>query len=226
MLNVQTAESIISIITFLLAYLCSVTFAGFFTAWMALQMGDDTPEQEGFLTLNPLAHIDFLGTLFLVLYNFGWGRFVPINPFNIHGPYRTIKVLAAFSAKSFAHCMLGIISLICLLALFGETILVSPLPLAQTFPQSSSYTLSIGLVLIAMLIVNVLLAIITFLVNMCGLVVMIWAEKHPEYLMYTSLIMLIVPVAVFYLCGGILFAFVFGLIKYIGYLIASLLHLF
>jgi hypothetical protein len=226
MLNVQIAETIIGLIALLIAYGFSVTVAGWFAAWTALQMGDETPEQEGFLTLNPLVHIDFLGTFFLLLYKFGWGKFIPINPFNIHGRFRVIKILVAFLSKTFAHCILGIFALIALIVLFGDKILTSTLPLTQAFPNASSYVLAVGLILLSLLFVNVILAVITCIANMCGLGVMIWAEKHPEYLGYTSLIMLIIQLLLFYVFGGVLFMFILGLIQKIGYLIASMLHLF
>lgn len=48
----------------------------------AKRMGDNTAEMMGRLTLNPLAHIDFMGALFMVLFGFGWAKPVPINPRN------------------------------------------------------------------------------------------------------------------------------------------------
>ena len=223
MLNVQIAQSIISLITFLIAYGISVTIAGFLTAWIALKMGDETPTQEGFLTLNPFAHIDLLGTVFLILYNFGWGRFIPINPFNITGRFRFARIILAFLAKSLAHLGIALVSLIALLGLFGESVLNQSL--TDAYPQSSSYLLAIGMILISMLIVNMVLAAITFFVNMCGMVIMFVVEKHPQYLLYTSLIMVIVPVVLFYLFGHSLLLVTFALIHKIGYFLATLLHL-
>jgi len=52
-------------------------------AWAALILGDDTAKQYGRLTLNPLAHLDFLGFLMLLLIGFGWGKPVPYNPYNL-----------------------------------------------------------------------------------------------------------------------------------------------
>ncbi len=51
-------------------------------AWSAFKLGDDTAKMQGRLTLNPLAHIDPIGTLLLPLLGipFGWARPVPINP--------------------------------------------------------------------------------------------------------------------------------------------------
>ncbi|MDD7185037.1 MAG: site-2 protease family protein [Ruminococcus sp.] len=48
--------------------------------FVAKKLGDDTAEEQGRLTLNPLAHIDPIGTLLLVLTGFGWAKPVPVNP--------------------------------------------------------------------------------------------------------------------------------------------------
>src|SRR5512139_2028222 len=50
-------------------------------AWTAEQFGDDTPRMNGRLTLNPLAHLDPIGSLMLLLVGFGWAKPVPINPY-------------------------------------------------------------------------------------------------------------------------------------------------
>lgn len=53
-------------------------FAHAFTATL---LGDDTPRLNGRLTLNPLAHLDMLGSLMLVFAGFGWAKPVPVNPY-------------------------------------------------------------------------------------------------------------------------------------------------
>ena len=50
-------------------------------AWTATQLGDETPRQYGRLTLNPLAHLDPMGSLLLLVVGFGWAKPVPINPY-------------------------------------------------------------------------------------------------------------------------------------------------
>src|SRR5438445_11886 len=67
MINTQTAELFIGIITFLIAYLIMVTVANVFRAWVASKMGDDTGIELGFLTLNPLVHVDPIGMIFLFI---------------------------------------------------------------------------------------------------------------------------------------------------------------
>ena len=49
-------------------------------AWTANKFGDPTPRQYGRLTLNPLAHLDVMGSLMLIFAGFGWAKPVPINP--------------------------------------------------------------------------------------------------------------------------------------------------
>ena len=51
-------------------------------------MGDPTAKQAGRLTLNPLAHLDPLGTLALLILHFGWAKPVPVNPYYLHNPRR------------------------------------------------------------------------------------------------------------------------------------------
>jgi Zn-dependent protease len=68
------------------AVLVAVTIHEFAHALVADRLGDPTPRQLGRLTLNPLAHLDVLGTLFFVLFSFGWARPVPVNPRNFAHP--------------------------------------------------------------------------------------------------------------------------------------------
>jgi Zn-dependent protease len=49
-------------------------------------LGDPTPRLAGRLTLNPIAHIDPIGFLALILVRFGWAKPVPINPYNFRNP--------------------------------------------------------------------------------------------------------------------------------------------
>lgn len=48
--------------------------------WMAKALGDDTAERSGRLTLNPIHHLDLLGTICMFLFGIGWGKPVPVNP--------------------------------------------------------------------------------------------------------------------------------------------------
>jgi Zn-dependent protease len=60
----------------------SLTVHEFAHAWTAWKLGDDTASRQGRLTLNPLSHIDLLGTILLPLMGvpFGWAKPVPVDP--------------------------------------------------------------------------------------------------------------------------------------------------
>lgn len=79
MLNLNPATLITRIITLIIAF----TIHEFSHAWVATRFGDDTPERAGRLTLNPLRHLDPIGSLMLLLVGFGWAKPVPINPYAI-----------------------------------------------------------------------------------------------------------------------------------------------
>lgn len=70
------------------ALLVAVDIHEFSHAWMAERLGDPTPRINGRLTLNPLAHLDPVGTIMLLLTRFGWGKPVPIDSYNLENPRR------------------------------------------------------------------------------------------------------------------------------------------
>lgn len=63
-------------------------------AWAATKLGDETPRYQGRLTINPLAHLDILGSIMIVLVGFGWGKPVNVNPNNFR-QYRKGMALTA-----------------------------------------------------------------------------------------------------------------------------------
>lgn len=62
-------------------------------ALAADRLGDPTPRLQGRLTLNPLAHLDPIGTLMLILFRFGWGKPVVFDPFNLKNPRRDAMLI-------------------------------------------------------------------------------------------------------------------------------------
>ncbi len=75
-------------IYYLLALVLILTVHEASHAWVANRLGDPTAKREGRLTLNPIAHIDILGTLMLFIAGIGWGKPVPVNPQNFEKPIR------------------------------------------------------------------------------------------------------------------------------------------
>lgn len=72
----------------------SIGIHEFFHAFTAYKLGDSTPKLQGRVTLNPLAHIDPLGLLLIVLAGFGWGKPVVFDIYNLKNPKRDVLLIA------------------------------------------------------------------------------------------------------------------------------------
>lgn len=87
------------ILATIIAFVVGITVHEFCHAWSALMLGDDTAQRQGRVTLNPLAHLDPIGTLGMLLiavvgFGIGWGRPVPVNPSRLRGRQRGMAVTA------------------------------------------------------------------------------------------------------------------------------------
>lgn len=76
-------------------------------AWVATRLGDDTPRLEGRVTLHPLAHVDWLGTVLLPFITslvsggfLGWGKPVNTNPFKLRGGVNGLAMVAVAGPAS------------------------------------------------------------------------------------------------------------------------------
>ncbi|HVB65318.1 MAG TPA: site-2 protease family protein [Nitrolancea sp.] len=132
------------IIATLVAFVLGITVHEFSHAWSALMLGDDTAERQGRVTLNPLSHLDPIGSigiLFLVIGGFGigWGRPVPINPSRLRGRQRGVGLTA----------IAGPVSNVLLAAIF-----VIPLRFGHLEAGSAAYVFLRQIVLINMLLAS------------------------------------------------------------------------
>lgn len=90
-------------ISSLIAQILSILFVVLFIlpmhevahAWMANKLGDPTAKLDGRLTLNPLASVEPMGALWLLLFGFGWAKPVPVNSRNFRNPKRDTAIVAA-----------------------------------------------------------------------------------------------------------------------------------
>ena len=76
------------------ALVVGISFHEFSHAYVADSMGDGLPRSRGRVTLNPLAHLDPMGSLFLFLVGFGWGKPVPVNPNVSNNPKAMMAIVA------------------------------------------------------------------------------------------------------------------------------------
>lgn len=87
-------ESPIVFVLIALALILSLTFHEFAHAYAANKLGDNTAKMLGRLTLNPLAHLDPLGTLMIFFAGFGWGKPVPFDPYQLKNPKRDAALIS------------------------------------------------------------------------------------------------------------------------------------
>jgi Zn-dependent protease len=92
--------------------LYSVIFHEMAHGWVASRYGDNTAKYSGRLSLNPLIHLDPIGTLTLFLVGFGWAKPVPVNYSNLTGSRKAIVSVAL------AGCLTNIVIATIALILF------------------------------------------------------------------------------------------------------------
>ena len=73
----------------------ALSFHEFAHAWMATKCGDNTAARMGRLTLNPMAHLDVMGSLMILFVGFGWAKPVPVDSRNLKNPRKDMMKVAA-----------------------------------------------------------------------------------------------------------------------------------
>ena len=119
--------------------------------YAAYRMGDNTAYRQGRLTLNPLVHIDPLGTLALVLFGFGWAKPVQINPLNFENPKKGMMLSAL--AGPLSNVGLAFISMI-----FYK---LSYIPVYMG--MSGAFIMTVQTFLLYMISINITLAVFNFI---------------------------------------------------------------
>ena len=82
-------DSVLRIVTMMLPFLLSLTIHETAHAWVANKLGDPTARLMGRISLNPVAHLDPVGTIVFPIigalsgFMFGWAKPVPVNPINL-----------------------------------------------------------------------------------------------------------------------------------------------
>ncbi|MEP0861062.1 MAG: site-2 protease family protein [Ignavibacterium sp.] len=112
--EIQFSEKLVLFIKFIPVFLISITIHEFAHAFSAKKFGDATAEQQGRYSLNPVKHIDPIGSLLLPFLSFfsgafliGWAKPVPVNPNNFRNPLRD-NALVSF-AGPLSNFMLAIV---------------------------------------------------------------------------------------------------------------------
>ena len=93
------------------AILIALTLHELSHGYVAYRCGDPTAQMMGRLTFNPLKHLDPIGTLFMVLFGFGWARPVPVNPRN-YKHFRRDDLLVSIAGITMNFCLFFVTMLV------------------------------------------------------------------------------------------------------------------
>ena len=192
-----------------ISYIITIPFAGWFESFIAKQVGDNAPEQAGFLTLNPLDHFNVFGfaavlwgIFFARLLPFqlipGWGRYIPLVPDNIHGQHAKLRIFTEYVGRSFAHLLLLVSSATAMMLICGA------MHVHGIMPMISSNTSSFKEVVVSLLYFicqqNLVLFVIHFILGIFKYLIYFHMPKLQELSFKTMLlgfILLLVGLSIF-----------------------------
>ncbi len=125
--------------------LFSLTIHEYAHALVAYRLGDDTAKRQGRLSLNPLVHLDVLGTLLLFIVHFGWAKPVPVDPRNFRNPKKDMLMVAL--AGPVSNILTAIAAAVILKAIFENFAVIPPGSGADVAARMLVWFMYIGIVL-------------------------------------------------------------------------------
>ena len=148
MLGLDPATLISRIVVLLTAF----SVHEFAHAWTANYFGDNTPRSNGRLTLNPLAHLDVMGSLMLLFAGFGWAKPVPVNPYVLQrrSPSALMWVSLAGPLSNFFMALLAAIP-------FRLNLVTASQAITDAYSGSSSFLPTVPQLLWEFITINLLL---------------------------------------------------------------------
>jgi Zn-dependent protease len=184
--NLSVPVLISRIITLVIAFTCHE----FAHAAVATMLGDPTPRNHGRLTLNPLAHLDVIGTLMLLTAGFGWAKPVPVNAYNVERKTKAGMMLVSLAGPA-TNFLLGVLAALPLR--FGWVPLLAGT--SEIWPSPGEFLLEFLFINLSLFLFNLIpLApldgekVITFFLPEH------WAEAFDKIRPYSAYILLIVLV--------------------------------
>lgn len=240
-MTIQTAQSLIEKVVLVLTYFVSVPILGYCRAWVAKKMGDDTPQELGFLSLNPVEHVSmlWLGVLLILRTNFAFGRYIPINPFNIQGAWRWLKLTCAYLSDALAGVLISTVSLFIFVAVLrihpaalarkmftdGTTGLLSSISSYFPFAKASNFEVILALLLLSIVVFNILLAAFNIIINIFYIIFFACFSPKVHTVDHINWIMFIVPlIALSFLITPVeylMYKFIFSMATLFGLLIGA-----
>ncbi|BCL59599.1 protease [Desulfomarina profundi] len=148
-------NSIIEFIILAPPLLFALTFHEFAHGYVAWRFGDPTAKDAGRLTLNPLSHLDPIGTIAFFFIKFGWAKPVPVNPIYFKNPKRDMLWVAL--AGPVTNLVLAVLSAFIIKMIWALATMLPYSPLAEAI------LIPLSRMLIASVWINLVLCIFNFL---------------------------------------------------------------
>jgi len=226
MINLVFAEFFFALILLLSAYVISHTLNGFLQAYFIDILGDSTAKDEGYLTLNPLDHIDFFGVFAVIFFGIGWYQTVPIDPYAIQGALRYTRIFIAFMTETLISIGVATLSLVTSIVCFGLPLTrllilklfiyyknffiqfltsTAQLNIASVFDGTySTLSVTFAFLLVSLVYFNILIATISCIFNFFRYLLVIGFEKEYTYMEYADYVVILGPFLVIYVFGNVL----------------------
>ncbi len=162
----------------------SLTFHEFSHAYVATKLGDPTPRQTGRLSLNPLAHLDPMGLIVMLLIRIGWAKPVQVNPLYFQNPRKGMMLTAI--AGPVSNLILGFASS---LVMFFCVVYSAPLPVIDIFFYMT--ILNVGLAVFNLIPVHPLdgSRVLTYFVPAYAS----FSARYQQYIQIAFMVLLILP---------------------------------
>ncbi len=236
MISFKSAEFLMRIIVVLLVYFVTAPLTGYFRAWVSEKMGDSTPSQLGFLSLNPMTHISMWWVIFIIWIQTSFmhftpialGKYIPINPHHIHGKWRGLKLAVAYLSDSLMNIILGIVAFFILIATFKTDALlfieqaISLRSLTALQPQLTSLQVIMVWVMATFALFNCLVAAFSVISNLFNFVMFYYFEDLMHSSEYAEMILIFGPLLLLYLMVFWVWSYVTAFVISIAYLLGML----
>jgi Zn-dependent protease len=164
----MTLEHVVDILFKLIAFLFAISVHESAHAWMANLRGDPTARMLGRISLNPIRHIDPIGTLVLpaiaMIYRvpvIGWAKPTPVDPRNFKNPVLDDILTAVVGPISNLVVASGAVLILALVKIVSPTArqIVFGIPQGLTQPDTNSFLVPLCLLIYELMVINIVLAV-------------------------------------------------------------------
>lgn len=223
MITLALAEFLFALILLVVAYFFSHTINGTLQSYFIDKLGDSTAKDAGYLSLNPLNHLDTFGFLALIFLGIGWLQTVPIDPYAFTGQLRYLRLFFAFMAESLISIVIASVTLFFSVFMYGYAITTkliyklfmyyskfflflfsssAQLNIASVFPDHhSNVSIVLAFFLVSLVYLNILIATISSIFNGFRYFLVVGFERGFSYMEYADYLAILGPFLVVYVFG-------------------------